>query len=523
MSINNHIPDKVSTSGLLMQQAVRRTYGGDACNFGTTPSQRSLVRLQIGEDWYYISPAPMLSLSSREIFSGTNQLGYEYNINLTGYMFGSACASGETSEQQRNDAYIDGIQFVIDSVDDIRQLQLYSNAQAQPVGSWAIESATASLEETTMYDAARYTISLVGFYKSGATFSKIASFSDTWSMEPNYDIGAAIFRSNNQAAGTVYNFRRSVTASARPGRHIGKSGDSEQERETALDKVEDYVNTVVYNSGYFPNNMTFANLVRTENRNYGDDSFTVDINGYIISGSFVNSNGYFNKVNYSSNWDTATGTRSVDINGKIIGFVGGSYGNAYYNESECAKQALYGFNRFTNEKNANDPTSAPIFEFALDVGGNLNYSPLSITVGENGRAGEIDYSYKYDNRTYNIFSNSIAENITVVDTYPKDSYNLVQVPGRTYDLIQYMNSASSYERDVTIEIIISKDSLPGGDVSAFKNNMMNGPSIYINAGALNDILNKLQPNSDIRLIKNSQESWSPKEGKYTLTIGWIYQ
>lgn len=471
---------------------------GSASNFGDTADDRSNVRVKIGDGWRYITPAPLLSFSSNTVVNGASVLGQEYNINLTGYIF----ANGGTDEE-RNTSYIGSISYLIANASKITGLEIYSDpAVTQPVGKWEIDTATASMEETTLNNASRYTISMVGFYNStSGVIYGLSSFSDNYTLDRNFEIGVP------NVGGTPYNFTRTVSATARP----GSSADT-------VSGIKSYVETTLYKRSTFDTNDWFANLKYSETSDYGTTSFSKTLTGFLISGGDT-SNGYFIKYSTRANADRDSASRSVSIDGKVTGFKGsGSLSGALYSLGVANAQALIGYNAASNNgkfTNDSDP-----YSLALSAGGPLNFYPKSVAVSDGAVPGDINFSVEYDNRPYNLFNHSVAENITVTDKYPNDAYNVVQIPGRDGGLIQYMNSSTNYERDVVIEITIDKAYLPNTIAG-----LMNGPSMDINQGILQDILDHLSPSNNgtsYAVTKNLQESWSPKEGKYTLNAGWVY-
>ena len=474
---------------------------GGAANFGDAATDRSNIRVKIDKSWQYITPAPLLSFSSSTVVNGASVLGQEYNINLTGYIF----ANGGT-DTQRNQSYINSISYLIANASKITGLEIYSDpAVTQPVGKWEIDTATASMEETTLNNASRYTISMVGFYNStSGVLYGLSSFSSNETLDRNYEIGVP-----NQG-GTVYNYTKTVSATARP----GSSSDS-------VSKIKSYVKSSINAADYSAHDY-YANLKSSETSDHGNTSFSKTLTGFLINktnGSASATNGYFIKYSTRANADRDSASRSVSIDGKITGFKASSgIPEASYDISVANDQALIGYNSASNNGTFN--YASDVYSNALSAGGSLNFYPKSVAVSDGTVPGDITFSVEYDNRPYNLFNYSVAENITVTDKYPNDAYNVVQVPGRDGGLIQYMNSSTNYERDIVIEITIDKAYLPNTIAG-----LMNGPSMDINQGILKDILDQLSPSNNgtsYAVTKNLQESWSPKEGKYTLNAGWVY-
>lgn len=166
----------------------------------------------------------------------------------------------------------------------------------------------------------------------------------------------------------------------------------------------------------------------------------------------------------------------------------------------------------------------------------LNSQPLSLSIGYNERAGEITYSLDFDNRPSNYFSGSdtpgsgvnvIAENISVSDTYPGDVFAAIPVLGRpTGPVLQFTFGRTEYKRDLNIELVLDYTDI------GYDNNrnhlLLRKPSITepIRSKLIN-LIQTFSPASEpgIRkyFLSPPQESWNPKEGRYTLNLGWTYE
>jgi hypothetical protein len=161
------------------------------------------------------------------------------------------------------------------------------------------------------------------------------------------------------------------------------------------------------------------------------------------------------------------------------------------------------------------------------VAQSLNSQPLSVSLGTNEITGEITYSLEFDNRPSNYFTNVLSENISVNDTYPGDVFATIPVLGRpTGPILQFTFGRTEYRRDISIEIIIDYTDLGyGTDRSAL---LLRKPSINQPiAGQLRDLIGMLSPANEpgIRkyFLSPPTESWNPKEGRYTLSLGWTYE
>jgi hypothetical protein len=155
----------------------------------------------------------------------------------------------------------------------------------------------------------------------------------------------------------------------------------------------------------------------------------------------------------------------------------------------------------------------------------LNSQPLSITLGLNELQGEITYNLEFNDRPYTYFSGVLAENITVNDTYPGDVFATIPVIGRkTGPILQYITGRTEYNRNLNIEVILDYTDIPysGG------RNLLYKPSL--NAKFASDMLyliRQLSPSGELNVSKYflqpPTETWTPKEGRYTLNLNWVYE
>ncbi|NDG32888.1 hypothetical protein EB118_22820, partial [bacterium] len=166
----------------------------------------------------------------------------------------------------------------------------------------------------------------------------------------------------------------------------------------------------------------------------------------------------------------------------------------------------------------------------------LNTQPLSVGIGYNERAGEITYNLDFDNRPNNFFSGSdvpgsgvnvISENISISDTYPGDVFATIPVLGRpTGPVLQYTFGRTEYKRDLSIELLLDYTDI-GYDRDR-ASLVLTKPSVNEPIrGKLINLIQQVSPSGEpgIRkyFLSPPQESWNPKEGRYTLNLGWTYE
>lgn len=184
----------------------------------------------------------------------------------------------------------------------------------------------------------------------------------------------------------------------------------------------------------------------------------------------------------------------------------------------------------------------------------LHPRPISSSVGRFPNAGEITYKFSYDNRPPNIVANSISEEISIDDTYPGQLYSATPVIGRSQPVLQYLGSRSEYKRTLNINVQMGDLSrnwgysddpdyasrtdesgrfLPPTGVETRSDKIKNWlftqkPSIA-SSGDFQAIYDAANPANESGVIPTKvfydapQESWNPKSGSYTYSVGWTYE
>lgn len=157
----------------------------------------------------------------------------------------------------------------------------------------------------------------------------------------------------------------------------------------------------------------------------------------------------------------------------------------------------------------------------------LNSQPLSVSMSVNEIKGEITYNLEFDNRPIKYFKNALYENITINDTSPGDQFAVIPVIGRsTGPILQFTFGRTEYRRSVNIEV-----QLDYTDLAYFKNssNLIHSKPSQCEPmrTELSELLSHLSPANEAGIrrwfMSAPQESWSPKTGRYSLSIEWVYE
>jgi hypothetical protein len=176
--------------------------------------------------------------------------------------------------------------------------------------------------------------------------------------------------------------------------------------------------------------------------------------------------------------------------------------------------------------------SSPIYKRANSaVGVALNSQPKNISIGLNKIQGTIDYTLEFDNRPSNFISGVSHETISINDTYPGDVFATIPVIGRKQGpIFQSMGTRTEYRRDVSLEFVLDyyDTFYPSGQTNAGKFAMLKKPILYDPYRTqIVNFISGVSPMSEPGIRKYfmnpTTESWSPKDGRYSLNLSWTYE
>lgn len=380
----------------------------------------------------------------------------------------------------------------------------------------------------------------------------VEDFQESWSLEPEEGNGNTVDPySGNENITKIYRLTRNISAKGKNITGYQCFGTKPPDFYRAHEQARRYVVNYINNSGNMP----------THYDDYPSSSTTVD---YYFASGIMNLAGIYGGFNHSrtENIDVTQGTFSVQDTWIL------SSGNSYENYSlSLASSTTEPRNKVTIEGTIKGLTSIPAsgsvfggnhasnlntaYENAINkyrqisnsgqfgltaytykraqnaAGGiNLNHIPLSVSLGTNEFTGEINYTIEYDDRQPNFISGVIFEGINVTDTYPGDVFAIIPVIGRpTGPILQYIGGRTEYQRQFSLELIVDRSKLQGTNL---RTNLLLKPSLHnpTRSGII-DAINAYSPGREpgIRkyFVSPPQETWDPKEGRYTLNITWTYE
>ncbi len=166
----------------------------------------------------------------------------------------------------------------------------------------------------------------------------------------------------------------------------------------------------------------------------------------------------------------------------------------------------------------------------------LNIIPISTSETHNTRKGSVSYSYQYNNKP-NYITGVISSNITVDTTFPNDVFAESFVLGRTLGpVLQDLGTITTAKKNVNIEVnVIPPKGMDGLLMTSTKCPLYTGGYIF---STITGIVESLKPYGDQQqsyfenprlndkgkvFVVSNQENWNPTQGKYTLSLGYVYQ
>ena len=312
-----------------------------------------------------------------------------------------------------------------------------------------------------------------------------------------------------------------------------------------------------FNNGYpsFLEKEPIFDFVRQIDYNVADGSYGINDSFTWISGGTGVS--YLDSFSLDTSFDASSDTRSVTVQGNILGLEGysfqfgdigpsnpygwtggsledvkfipndyvasGKMGNAYSGwlliEPQLFARASFASGLFPKitgcEISAQGSTEQRLAY--------LNPIPKSTSVGLNVKDGAISYSYTYDNTARPIVDCALEETLTVSDTLASRKVAEIFVIGRKLGpVLQDLGTYSGPTRTVNYEVTLPKASSISGVL--FPSN------VY---ATITGILNQFDPEYLVKpvgqrdpivksFIKENTENWNPLNGKFTKNISWIY-
>lgn len=416
------------------------------------------------------------------------------------------------------------------------------------------------VDKQTAYDKKTTGMTLEEIYT--AYGGVVDDFQESWSLEPEDGIGNT-FDPDHAVENTTRIYRLTRSLSAKGSDMSGyECSVPNATKKRPIDQARSYITSyltalsspasgsspnnhddyLITNYGLPPQQAQFqramynfgGNILNLHALQFGgynhsrSESADVSAGSYSIQDTWILSSGNSHE-NYtlSFNANTDDPTSKVTIEGSIKGLTsipasgtlfGGNHSSTFNTGYE---NAINKYRQITNQGQFGD--LAWTFKRAQRAAGGvtLNPTPLSVALSTNEFTGEINYTVEYDDRPINIFGKDVvSENVTINDTYPGDVFSMIPVIGRTTGpVLQYMSTRTEYQRSISIELVVKVTE---------KNGTQKKPSLVEpTRTSLRNLINRYSPGLEpgIRkyFVAPPQESWDPREGRYSISINWTYE
>ena len=527
-----------------------------------------------------ILPAPIISFSKNPILSDDGvSIGADYTLSLngkilqnkgnpissTGLSFSSSMSTDEwTATQSPDDDPLHGIgdsDLLISTITKIEQLRslvspptgikieivgfahdqglkLYGDLKSFNVdseGNWA-KPANYTMEFgfSNFIGSANFGLFPTGSSEDSFSYY-VASVKENWSIQEADQV--VVNTGNWSDIKKTYNITHSVDAKGK--RVYNSSGVTIlQPWQQASGYVQSVIGIGISNlpdsllgvtSGYYATNHKINETIDRTGGTYAvEETFS-----YVPSGTMPSGQLAFEEC--SINIDKSEGAlTSVTIQGTI---------NGIETNSPTGVQAT-GVSRYSNATAYYNVIESGIYNRVKQNSGLpwVHPMPKTTAVGRLPNAGQITYSYNYDNRPPNVISGSISEEISVSDTYPGQIYSATPVIGRNQPVLQYLGSRTEYKRNLSINVqmdtIVSNWDYSNVNASGKMNIptatgirnwfIAQKPSIS-RSGEFQIIYDAINPANEVGVIETKvfydapQESWNPKTGNFSYSVSWTYE
>jgi hypothetical protein len=506
---------------------------------------------------FYLTPAPLISISTQRLGNKYASFGNRYNIQLNGFILKHG-SNGENPFPQVIQEQRRLVNIFETREDDSEPIKVEITPDGDnPEISFYVRLESINFEEGTYANGlCKYTINLVSEKEASCCGDQppkenlLEDFNESWSfdLDTNHGYGEQAGQYAELISPRSYVLTRTVNATGRnfPQKSLNQAkansiliDTNDLNDKPAWLQAKEFLNNGYHNTAaeilqnnpftgtIFPSDITFQafNHARTFSVDKGGGSCTM-VDTFVLARA-----GSQALENYTMNITSSRDAPyvKVSIDGSIRGL--SSANQTFDNFDDNNNNILYVNAR--NHYNLISGTgsfgiNSTIYKRAsAAVGQTLNSQPMSISLGTNQVTGEITYNVEFDNRPSNFFSNVTYENISVNDTYPGDVFATIPVLGRpTGPILQFTFGRTEYKRDISIELLLDYTDI--GYNADRASLLLRKPSINEpTRSELNTLIQYLSPMNEpgIRkyFLSPPQESWNPKEGRYTLSLGWTYE
>lgn len=352
---------------------------------------------------------------------------------------------------------------------------------------------------------------------TGTTY--VNNVEETWSIQ--VDENSSLYDWSYGATGdrnaTVLNITHQLSAVGAPiysGSGISKTA-FESAKEWVVSQLGVSAGDINSNNVINLNGPKFSNLnhIRVENSNERGGTYAVTETWVgldtTVSGLAGNA---IEDFTASIRKDAESATTTIDIAGSIQGL-------EVRNMSGPTGSFAVTTTKYANASGFWNNVQPKLLNRAKIVSGltNVNATPLNYSVAHGPSKGTISYQYTYDTRPCNLITDALFENIQVVDIHPTDVFASLVVLGRANGpLLQSIGTVTESRRAVNIDVVV-----PLPTECTYSGIMAAKPDDEIDE-FLCEVQADLESQNVSYFLTQNQRSWNPKNGRYTVSVEWVY-
>jgi len=152
----------------------------------------------------------------------------------------------------------------------------------------------------------------------------------------------------------------------------------------------------------------------------------------------------------------------------------------------------------------------------------MNPVPVSMSESHRPHAGEIDYTFEFNNRPLNLVRGSVSETLNINDSFPVQQIAEIFVLGRKLGpVLQDLNTVSAASREITLEVVLPRP-----------RSLLDRTIFPVDAyRAVTGIVEQFNPKymfgtTDTTIksfVKTDNQTWNPMEGRLSISKGWTWQ
>lgn len=483
---------------------------------------------------YNFIPVPLMTAARKEIRAGdTRILGKVLDINLDGVLVNpnaGLAAIDALEDALESGVNRDGLLFLL-LCDSAVVLSGYPRINSDLVFNKSQDNkiSTSPYTLSFQFDDTDSFFGNMEQYSGGlvAASGYIETFNEDWQIEfaekAHY---SWILPGSITDANPLYSLKITHNINAKGRRRWGANGLYKD----AWQQARDYIVPRLGIDQQFMLNSGVMNLgaaatgvfdhIRSQNTNEADGTFSVTESWLVLNSGTSIPKPAIEDFTISLKTDAGSAITSIGIEGSVQGLEQRDYGRNVGDFSILTTKYANASGYFNTAQNRLLGRVQNVFN-GSNIGGTLNVSPLSTTIGHNLAAGTITYNYEYNTRRSNCLAafGATQETITVTDGGLTDIFAEIVIPGRPTSLLQSFNTRTNFTRSVSIEaVFIPPTTICPTDMTT----LLASGLVYSTAveNLLDNFRINLESTFDQVFLTENTYNWNINENRVSATRAW---